>query len=122
MFNNIGAQIKTLAKVFFVIGVVSCMIGLIIAIERGQHSYSQSEVPIWVAVALSGVGICLSSLFAYGFGELIDYAKAIDAKLDQKGTKADSEEEQKQVDQPAETKQVTVDYLPHAQDDTGSAL
>ena len=80
MFNNIGGKIKTLAVVLCIIGMVASLITALVL--WSQSSYRSDNT---AAGLLTLVGGCLvswvSSFFTYGFGQLIEYAKSIDEKL-----------------------------------------
>ncbi len=88
MFNNVGSKIKTLAKVLCWVGIIlSVVSGIIIMVagnnipfnyNYGYNSYrnsgfSGSTFVIGLIVIVVG-SLCswLSSLFTYGFGQLIE--------------------------------------------------
>ena len=89
MFKNIGGKIKGLAKVICYVGIAISVIAGIVMIGFGSFSYN-GDTMIGVGFAVMLVGSLVSwigSLFAYGFGELIENTTVI-AEL---AAKADAE-------------------------------
>ena len=89
MFKNIGGKIKGLAKVICIVGIAISVIAGIVMIGFGSSSYN-GDTMIGVGFAVMLVGSLVSwigSLFAYGFGELIENTTVI-AEL---AAKADAE-------------------------------
>ena len=74
MFSNIGEKIKTITIIFCWIGIISCVIaGTFLLMQNSRY---QSTIGAGLGIMFGGSLICwLSSLMAYGFGELIDEAK-----------------------------------------------
>ena len=69
MFDNIGAKIKTLAKVICWIGIIFSVIAGIAGIVNGTaQSVVAGITTIIVGCLMSWIG----SFFAYGFGQLIE--------------------------------------------------
>lgn len=79
MFNNIGGKIKGLAKVLCLVGIAVSAIGAI-ALWCANSYYQSTIVPGFIVLIVGSVGSWLSSLFTYGFGELIDRVTSIDEK------------------------------------------
>ena len=79
MFDNIGGKIKGLAKVLCLVGIAVSAIGAI-ALWRANSYYQSTIVPGFIVLIVGSVGSWLSSLFTYGFGELIDRVTSIDEK------------------------------------------
>lgn len=79
MFDNIGGKIKGLAKVLCLVGIAVSAIGAI-ALWYANSYYQSTIVPGFIVLIVGSVGSWLSSLFTYGFGELIDRVTSIDAK------------------------------------------
>lgn len=79
MFNNIGGKIKGLAKVLCLVGIAVSAIGAI-ALWCANSYYQPTIVPGFIVLIVGSVGSWLSSLFTYGFGELIDRVTSIDEK------------------------------------------
>lgn len=88
MFKNIGRKIKGLAKVIFVISVVLCVIGALVAAigvgvgaAQSCGSYRSSSgaagffAGLGTFIVIAGFGFLFSwigSFFTYGLGQLID--------------------------------------------------
>ena len=83
MFNNIGAKIKTLAKILCWIGIIGSVIsGIVIIVAGSRNSYYSTPYGSFSSgsAVLAGIltmvlGSLLSwigSFFAYGFGQLIE--------------------------------------------------
>jgi hypothetical protein len=92
MFEHIGAKIKKIVKIFFVLWSIvgAFVIGYYLAARYNTLRYfSNSEVRLIagsiLAFVISTVAwilvVWLSSLLVYGFGELIDRAESIDKQL-----------------------------------------
>ena len=79
MFDNIGGKIKGLAKVLCLVGIAVSVIGAI-ALWCANSYYQSTIVPGFIVLIVGSVGSWLSSLFTYGFGELIDRVTSIDEK------------------------------------------
>ena len=79
MFDNIGGKIKGLAKVLCLVGIAVSAIGAI-ALWCANSYYQSTIVPGFIVLIVGSVGSWLSSLFTYGFGELIDRVTSIDEK------------------------------------------
>lgn len=79
MFDNIGGKIKGLAKVLCLVGIAVSAIGAI-ALWCANSYYQPTIVPGFIVLIVGSVGSWLSSLFTYGFGELIDRVTSIDEK------------------------------------------
>lgn len=90
MFDNVGGKIKGFAKVVCWIGIIGSIIGGIgCFVASSGARYSMQTTLILSGFAVITVGSLLSwlgSLFTYGFGELIEQATAINAKLQHNGT------------------------------------
>ena len=89
MFKNIGGKIKGLAEAICYVGIAISVIAGIVMIGFGSSSYN-GDTMIGVGFAVMLVGSLVSwigSLFAYGFGELIENTTVI-AEL---AAKADAE-------------------------------
>ena len=96
MFEHIGAKIKKIVKIFFVLWSIvgAFVIGYYLAARYNTLRYfSNSEVRLIagsiLAFVISTVAwilvVWLSSLVLYGFGELVDRAESIDKKLKMSG-------------------------------------
>lgn len=79
MFDNIGGKIKGLAKVLCLVGIAVSAIGAI-ALWCANSYYQPTIVPGFIVLIVGSVGSWLSSLFTYGFGELIGRVTSIDEK------------------------------------------
>ena len=78
MFKNVGAKIKTIAKVFFWIGFVGAIIGGIAIMAEGMMD---EAVALLLGLLVAGIGFMISwisSLFLYAFGELVEKTTAIE--------------------------------------------
>lgn len=63
LFDNIGAKIKTVAKIFFIIEVIAAII----------TSFLLSNFIVGLLIVIGGFVVAwLSSLTLYGFGDLIE--------------------------------------------------
>lgn len=80
MFENVGKKIKTFAKVICWIGIIgSALWGIIYILSEGLYL---EDIIIAVIIIAGGVlSSWISSLFIYGFGELIDKTTDISGKL-----------------------------------------
>lgn len=87
MFTNIGSKIKALARAICVLGIgLSVLAGLILIVNGA--AYNTALVGTGFLVLFAGsLSAWLGSLFAYGFGELIENTTVI-AEL---AAKADAE-------------------------------
>lgn len=74
MFNEIGNKIKKLAKIIFAIEIIaSIFIGLILLIVGDTQSNGEGLMIAGFSILFLGwLAAWISSLFMYGFGELID--------------------------------------------------
>ena len=95
MYNNIGSKIKTLAIILFVISVI---LGVVLAV----HFLSLDDDAILCFYAFLSVvgGVIIgwvSSMFLYGFGELID--KTTEIARNTRGSVPVSEMQQRVVDE-----------------------
>ena len=81
MFNNPGRKIKNITTVLFVLSVIG---NFIIAIIIADSIYRVDEAIVLLIMLLIIVGGSLLSyilcLFLYGFGEMIEGVRSIDAK------------------------------------------
>ena len=67
MYDDIGNKIKILAKVFFVLGAISSLIGAVALFFNYTH------ILLCLAVAIAGSLLSwISTWLLYGFGEIID--------------------------------------------------
>jgi hypothetical protein len=74
MYDNIASKIKALAQISFaIVAIASIVLG--IALLNGTYGWSL------VIVVVGPLMAWISSLFLYGFGELIERTASIDAKL-----------------------------------------
>ena len=90
LFSHIGGKIKTATTVFCWIGIIFCVI--VGAFLLTQNSRYQPTIGAGLGIMLGGSLVCwLSSLMAYGFGELIDEVKKNNRLLErmQESKKAD---------------------------------
>ncbi len=74
MFDNVGRQIKSFAKVLFYLGVVGSFIGGLVLLAMGSEAWEGGTFII-AGLLLIVVGTLvswISSLLLYGFGELIE--------------------------------------------------
>lgn len=77
MFENVGKKLKSLAKVMCVIGIIVFIIAAIVLFVAASNSTTESlaytNIYMGFACLIVGpLGSWISSLFVYGFGELID--------------------------------------------------
>ena len=88
MFNNIGGKIKGLAKFLCWAGIIICVIlgfMFIAGSNAGYYYYYSREAMIVFGVLIMVGGSIiswLSSLFLYGFGELVENTSIIRRKMD----------------------------------------
>lgn len=89
MFNEIGKKIKTLAKVIFVLVVISALIMGVVLIATLIKTDKENLAFIGFLVMIVGSVIAwLLSCLLYGFGELID--KTCDIERNTRGEKTKS--------------------------------
>lgn len=92
MFSNIGRKIKIVAKVVFVLGIVVTILVALFGVSsstsftvNGRKIYvsDNSGIFLSIVIILAGgfISSWLSSLFIYGFGELIERTCGIDDKV-----------------------------------------
>lgn len=86
MFHNIGAKIKTLAKVITWLGIVVGLVAGIGMISSSLHyenlGYPNEGIaPGIMYMILIPLSAWISSFLLYGFGQLIEHVASIDAKL-----------------------------------------
>ena len=83
MYDNVGAKIKTLAKVMAIVGAIASVVaGLAVIAFDGDYFL------IGVIITVVGAVMAwLSSLMLYGFGELIDKASEIERNTRASGGK-----------------------------------
>lgn len=80
MFDNIGNKIKGVAKAFCWIGIIGSIITGIILLAI--NSYYNPTAGLGIGIALGGsLMFWISSLFLFGFGELLERTKSIDETL-----------------------------------------
>lgn len=75
MFDNIGKKIKSVAKIFFVLGVILSVFYGITMLLIGLLEFDSFGYLIFIAPILSVLGCVLSwmsVIVLYGFGELVD--------------------------------------------------
>ncbi len=85
MFNNIGHKIKTVAKIFTWVGIISCVLyGLIIIFSGGKATvngmsfgYAASTLLGLAIMIIGSVCSWLVNLTLYGFGELVENSSRI---------------------------------------------
>lgn len=78
MFTNVSSKIKTVAKVWLALGIVICVIESIIAFDIYDNSLLPTASPTAAIIIIDIIVIVIfyvSSLFLYGFGELIENTK-----------------------------------------------
>ncbi len=79
MFNNVGAKIKTLATVLFILNVVFTIIGVLLLCSAIDSLRALDFAATFLLlVFLAALGCCISwifSLFVYGFGILVQNAE-----------------------------------------------
>ncbi len=97
MFDNIGQKIKILAKVLCLIGIIVSIIAAIIMFSFVDTSSMASKDSIYMGIGLAFllIGSLLawgSSLFMYGFGELID--NVCDIKISICGDESELEDQE----------------------------
>ena len=79
MYDNIASKIKALAQISFaIVAIASIVLGIALLDETDGSSL--------VIVVVGPLMAWISSLFLYGFGELIERAVSIDAKLQRQKT------------------------------------
>ena len=75
MFKNIGKKIKTLSKVLFWVGLVLVALMLLVpflSAETANTSPAAILVAMIPSLIIIFIGLWLSALLMYGFGELIE--------------------------------------------------
>ena len=79
MFNNIGGQIKGLAKVICWLGIIaSVIIGILLIMSatnrNGYYSYTDTNMVITgiLVMIMGSILSWIGSFVLYGFGELVD--------------------------------------------------
>lgn len=78
LFENIGEKIKALAKVVFVIGILISVIGgLVSSIALGSVMHGFAILVFFGSVVVGVIAAYISSMFLYGFGELISNSKKL---------------------------------------------
>ncbi len=80
MFENVGAKIKTVSKVFCWVGITVSLIVALIMCYMASKSYSDAGFYIgmgWMFFIVFPLLSWISSLTVYGFGELIERTAAI---------------------------------------------
>ena len=95
MYNNIGKKIKGLTKLIVGIGISGSIIGGIVTfLSLNDSYYTEDYAFVGIIIAIVGSLTCwISGFFVYGFGELVDQAQEINAKLSV--SKNDSETKEK---------------------------
>ena len=91
MYTNIGAKIKMLAQIIAWLGIVGSVLGGLALIAQGVESPGdESLAGMGVAILIAGPLVSwISSLFFFGFGELLEKAAEI-AKNTARGNSSDS--------------------------------
>ena len=75
MYDNIGGKIKGLAKATFIIGIIGAIIvGIVMMVSSDEILIFLGLVVMFIAPVI----VWISSLFLYGFGELIDKVSDIE--------------------------------------------
>ncbi len=75
MFEDIGAKIKIVSKVFCWIFIILSVIAAFVMFSKAGESYRTEDFYIgmgWVFLIVFPLSSWLTSLFVYGFGELIE--------------------------------------------------
>lgn len=81
MFDNIGAKIKSVAKIIAWIGIIAGVIyGGVVMLDFGQINVITILAGLSIMVVI-GVASWLSSLTMYGFGQLIEDTSEIKNNL-----------------------------------------
>ena len=80
MYSNIGKKIQGLAKIFAILGIITCVVigGLIIQSAEGAYRYD--EIGLTVGIVVIALGSILSWIFSfvlYGFGRLVENSDII---------------------------------------------
>ncbi len=92
MFGNIGGEIKTLAVIVCVVGIIISVLCGIYVIGNRHYFHMSSDTAIATGIGIILAGSLLSwvgALFAYGFGELIEKTTIIADRV----TKAEKEKD-----------------------------
>jgi hypothetical protein len=74
MYNNIGGKIKGLAKAFFIVEAIACVICAFVLIANGVDYHEELAVYGFLMLIFGPIVAWVSSWLLYGFGELIDKA------------------------------------------------
>ena len=89
MFTNVGSKIKAFAVVLFVILILISIFPAMIA--YGAFQWQSQGLAIILAIVIIAVGVLagwISTLFLYGYGQLIEDTSAIRRKVEQNATRA----------------------------------
>lgn len=81
MFNYIDVKIKGIAKIVFVLSIIFsgiCFYYLVIEYQGPDDIINWIGMGLSIGLIISGI---ISSIFIYGFGEIIYYLKRIDYNL-----------------------------------------
>lgn len=82
LWSNVGKKLKIVAKVFFVLMVIGCIVGGIVLIAEGSRYDMESLTIYGVVLILFGPIVFLIMLWGlYAFGQLVDDVAAIKSKL-----------------------------------------
>ena len=103
MFDNIGGKIKTLAKVFFIIGVTASIV-LAFIIPNVIPDETIAAIGLIVTIVFGGLASYLGAMGLYGFGQLIDNT---DKLVTNQNTSMPSQSATPTVSQPASTTPAT---------------
>lgn len=80
MFKRVGAKIKTLVKVYFILDLILAVLvfgaGTEFAHEKGMENFGLVLYAVAGLIALSG---WIGSFVLYGYGEMIDSLQSIEA-------------------------------------------
>lgn len=85
MFDNIGKNIKELARVLCWVGViVNSILGLVMFVKAGDSYYAEGLFTSlgFVFLIVGPIISIINGMLVYGFGELIEKAISIDTKLE----------------------------------------
>ena len=85
MFDNIGKNIKELARVLCWVGViVNSILGLVMFVKAGDSYYAEGLFASlgFVFLIVGPIISIINGMLVYGFGELIEKAISIDTKLE----------------------------------------
>ena len=82
LWSNVGKKLKIVAKVFFVLMVIGCIVGGIVLIAEGSRYDMESLTIYGVVLILFGPIVFLIMLWGlYAFGQLVDDVAAIKSQL-----------------------------------------